>query len=106
MSDKYLKFSDYLINTLQDKNEAQEFLNTAISEYEADGDTQAFMLALRYLTEAKGGVTRLSEETKLNRQNLYKVLTGKTIPRIDTTISIIKGLGFHLTSQQSNNAIY
>ncbi len=99
MTRTYLKFKDYLVEKLQDSTEAQAFLDAAIYEYEEDGDAEALMLALRYLVEAQGGVPQLSEKTHLNKQNLYKILTGKTTPRFDTMISIIKGLGYHLVPQ-------
>lgn len=97
MTKKYIKFSDYLVEKLRDPIQASAFLDVAISEYEDDNDSAALMLALRYLVEAQGGIPKLSEKTKLNRQNLYKVLTGKTEPGLHTIMSIIKGLGFHLS---------
>lgn len=103
MTKQYQKFQDYLVEKLQDPEEAQSFLDAAIEAYEEDGDTEAFMLALRYLTEAKGGVGKLSEITNLNRQNLYKVLTGKTSPKLETTMSIMKGLGYHLRTEPIEN---
>jgi len=92
-------FDRYLVNKLQDHHEAKAHLELAISEYEKDGDTAAFMLMLRFIVEAQGGIPKLSKRAHLNRQNLYKVLTGKTPPRFDTMISIIKGLGYHLVPQ-------
>jgi probable addiction module antidote protein len=103
MTRKYQKFQDYLVEKLKEPIEAQTFLDAAILEYEEDGDTEAFMLSLRYLTEAKGGVSKLSEATKLNRQNLYKVLTGKTSPKLETTVSIMRGLGYHLKAEPISN---
>ena len=99
MTRTYLKFEDYLVDRLQDPHEAKAHLELAISEYEKDGDTAAFMLILRLIVEAQGGVPQFSIKTHLNKQNLYKVLTGKTVPRFDTMISIIKGLGYHLVPQ-------
>ncbi len=104
MTRQYQKFNDYLIERLKDPKEAQSFLDTSIDEYEEDHDVAALMLALRYITEAQGGIAKLSERTHLNRQNLYKILTGKTKPQLDTTLSIIKGLGFRLAVEQMNRA--
>jgi len=103
MSRKYLKFKDYLAEKLHDPVEAQAFLDAAIQEYEEDKDIEALLLALRYLAEAQGGVPRLSERTHLNRQNLYKILTGKTAPGFDTMISIIRGLGYHLATKNKKH---
>jgi probable addiction module antidote protein len=102
MKKQYLKFQDYLVDKLKNAKEAETFFNTAIQEYEEDGDVRAFMLALRYLTEAQGGITKLSEKAHLSRQNLYKVLTGKTAPRLDTALSIISALGMRLSVNVSD----
>jgi len=109
----YRKFNDYLIEKLHDPEEAMAFLTVSIEDYAEDHDTEALMLALRLIAEAQGGIHQLSLKAHLNRQNLYKILTGKTIPRFDTALSIINGLGFqislapidpskHLPAHQSN----
>lgn len=94
MAKKYQKFQDYLVEKLRSKKEAKAFLDAAILEFEEDGDIEAFLLALRYLAEANGGMSQLSEKSNLNRQNLYKILTGKTVPKFDTTLSIMNSLGY------------
>lgn len=94
MAKKYQKFQDYLVEKLRNKKEAKAFLDAAIMELEEDGDVEAFLLALRYLAEAKGGINQLSHKSHLNRQNLYKILTGKTVPKFDTTLSIMNSLGY------------
>jgi probable addiction module antidote protein len=94
MAKKYQKFQDYLVKKLRNKKEAQAFLDAAILEFGEDGDLGAFLLALRYLAEAKGGINQLSRKSHLNRQNLYKILTGKTVPKFDTTLSIMNSLGY------------
>lgn len=104
MTRPYRKFNDYLIEKLKDPKEAQSFLVASIIEYEEDHDVAVLMLALRYITEAQGGIAKLSARTHLNRQNLYKVLTGKTKPQLDTTLSIIKGLGFRLAVEPMSRA--
>jgi probable addiction module antidote protein len=88
------KFQDYLVEKLLSKKEAKAFLDVAMLEFEEDGDIEAFLLALRYLAEANGGISQLSGKSSLNRQNLYKILTGKTVPKFDTTLSIMNSLGY------------
>jgi len=94
---KYQKFNDYLVEKLHDQEEAKLFLDAAIEAYSEDGDTSALTLALRYLTEAQGGVSKLARKSKQDRKNLYKIFEGKTTPRLDTFNSIIGGLGYKLT---------
>ena len=95
--DEHMKFSDYLANNLSDENEAKAFLDAAILEYEEDHDSEAFMLAIRTLADAQGGISQLAIRTNLNRQNLYKILTGKTAPKFDTVDTILQALGFRLS---------
>ena len=87
-------FDQYMVDELHNLDEAKSFLEISISEYEKDGDTKSFLHALRLVAEAQGGITNLAEKSHLNKQNLYKILTGKTTPRFDTTLAIMKGLGF------------
>ena len=60
-----------LIESLRNPQEAEEYLNVALEEE----DPELFLLALRNVTEAQGGVARLAEKTKLNRESLYKMLS-------------------------------
>ncbi len=84
------------IDDLKDLEKSAVFLDVAIKKYESDADIEALMIALRHIIEAQGGVGVLAKRTKLNRQNLYKILTGKSSPGFGTAISIIRGLGLHL----------
>jgi probable addiction module antidote protein len=94
---KTKKFNDYLVKSLKDPKEASAYLNVALEEYKKDNDSEAFLLALRDVAEACGGLSSLSEKTKLNRQNLYKVLSSKGNPRLQTFGNILNGLGFQLS---------
>ena len=47
--------------TLHDPAEALSYLEVAIQEYEGDGDKEAFLLALRNVADAQGGIGALSE---------------------------------------------
>jgi len=94
---RHRDFKDYHIEKLRDSEEARVYLSVALEEYEKDGDTEAFLLALRDVTEAQGGIAKLAERTKLNRQNLYKALSDKGNPRLETVGAILHGLGFRLS---------
>ena len=94
---RYRTFNEYMINELKDPKEAKLFLELAMEEYEKDRDTAALMLTFRLIAEAQGGIAKLADKSHLNRQNLYKILTGKAVPRFDTTLSIMKGLGYRIS---------
>jgi probable addiction module antidote protein len=56
-----------------------------------DDDPAMFVTALGHVARHKG-IAKLAEETGLNRESLYKALSGKTQPKWDTVQRIIKAL--------------
>ena len=91
---KYRKFKDYHIEQLRDPEDARIYLSVALEEYEADGDLEAFLLAVSDVAEAQGGMSKLAERTSLTRQSLYKALSEKGNPQLHTMGAILHGLGF------------
>jgi len=90
-------YHDQLIASLHNRDEATTYLKVALEEYEEDGDTTAFLLALRNIAEAEGGMTVLAEKTRLNRQNLYRIMSGNGNPTFQTLYAILHALGFRLS---------
>ena len=88
------KFRDYLTEKLEDPAQAAIYLTVALDEYEADGNRDAFLLALRTVVEAYGGISELACCTGLNRQHLYRALSGKGNPTWATMDAILSALGF------------
>ena len=86
-----------LIESLSDKDEAIAYLKVALEEYEEDHDAEVFMIALRNVAEAYGGIGKLSEKTKLNREHLYRILSKRGNPRLITLDAVLRGLGFRLS---------
>ena len=108
---KTTKFNNYLIDSLKDPKEASAYLNVALEEYRKDNDAEFFLLALRDVAEARGGLGCLAQKTKLNRQNLYKTLSKEGNPQLITLGNILNGLGFHLsieptTKQPTHHTIH
>ncbi len=87
-------YQEWLINSLKNKKEAAAYLQVALEEYQNDGDSEAFLLALRHVAEAQGGIGKLSKKTHLNRESLYKTLSSKGNPKLQTLGILLKGLGF------------
>ena len=92
-------YHDELIESLRKPKEADLYLRIAMDEYHEDGDIEALLVALRNIAEAKGGMAQLAKKTRLNRQNLYHVLSKKGNPRLDTLELILRGLGYKLAIQ-------
>lgn len=94
---QFKKFEDTLQERLTDPEYAQVFLDVALEEYEKDGDIDAFLLALRDVAEAQGGIGKIAKQANLNRQNLYKALSKKGNPHLHTIGLVLHALGFRLS---------
>ena len=94
-------FEQDLVSHLKDIDTAIDFLNSAIEEKDRD----TFLLALRYVAEAQGGIGKLAKVTKMNRVNLYRILAKKGNPELHTLDQILHGLGLRLAvvKSQLNN---
>jgi len=82
---------DFLMQDLKDINRAAEYLTAAIEEGE-----DVFLLAVRDVVEAQGGIAALAKTTNLNRENLYDMLSDKGNPRLSSITSILDRLGFEV----------
>ncbi len=72
---------------LLDDSDIGEYLTNAFM----DDDPDLFIIALGHVARHKG-FANLAKETGLNRESLYKALSGKTKPRWDTVQRIIKAM--------------
>lgn len=85
-------FRDSLVKALRDPVEASEYLNAVLKE----GDAGLLLDALRDVAEAQGGLTKLSHKTKLNRANLYQMLSEHGNPRIHSVETVLKVFGLKI----------
>jgi probable addiction module antidote protein len=90
-------YRNFVKETMQDPNEASEYLKASLDEYEKDGNIEAFLIAIRTVADAQGGITELARKTELNRQSLYRTLSKNGNPRLKTLDIILNSLGFKLT---------
>ena len=86
------RYHDSLIRSLKDPAEAAEYLNAVLE----DGDSEMFLVALKNVAEARGGMVKLSHAAKLNRANLYRICSKAGNPEIHTLASILKNFGLRL----------
>ena len=95
---KSKKYQDWLIEKLRDHDEAVAYLNSALEEsLKGDEESQhLFLLAVRNVAEAQGGVSELAKKSHLGRESLYKTLSEKGNPKWHTLVSLIIALGLNL----------
>ncbi|MEI6208025.1 MAG: addiction module antidote protein [Desulfuromonadales bacterium] len=82
-----------LIEALKDPAEAAAYLNAALE----DGDKETFLLALRNIAEANGGMKAVADKAHLNRESLYRTLSSRGNPEIRTVLNLLHGMGLRLT---------
>jgi len=95
-------YKDSLKDCLRDPADAADYLNAALDE----GDAAAFLLALRDVADVQGGVGKLASDSQLNRESMYRMLSEKGNPRIDSLNAVLQALGLRLsvTTGDSNSA--
>ena len=64
-----------------------------------DGDARAVPIALRTVAQAVGGMGALADKTGLSRETLYRTLSERGNPRLDTLSAILAAFGLRLTVQ-------
>lgn len=84
------------VDALKDSDYATAVLSEAIQKLAESGDAQTFLLTLRKLTKAQGGMTALSKRIGINRQNLYRTFASTGNPKFRSLGAILKGLGYRL----------
>ncbi len=92
------KYQDFLLEELKDHDEAVAYLNAALEEsLKGDEDSQhLFLLALRNMAEAQGGIGNLAKKAHVGRESLYKTLSEKGNPKWHTLVSLVAALGLNL----------
>jgi probable addiction module antidote protein len=90
---KQRRDEDVLDEDLKDPAEAPGYLNACLE----DGDPEVFLLALRDVARAQGGVAKLAEATDLNRAHLCRMLSENGNPELRSLEVLLDALGFRLT---------
>ena len=86
-------YKEHLLQQLQNRKEAAAYLNAALH----DEDPHVFLLALRDIAEAQGGMSWLADEADLNRESLYRTLSLRGNPRFFNLLSVLDAVGLELS---------
>jgi probable addiction module antidote protein len=84
-------YKEHLLERLKDLDYATGYLTECLNDGEA-----AFLVGLRDVVEAQGGISTLSKKTELNREGLYDMLSEKGNPTLSSLSSILSTLGIEL----------
>lgn len=80
--------ADLLEDLRNDPEYAAEYLTAARSD-----SKEAFLVALRDVAEARKGMKKVAKEANVNRENLYRALSRRGNPRVETVDSVLEVLG-------------
>lgn len=93
-------YRDVLLESLTDPEEAREYLNAALE----DENPEVFLLALKDIVDANSSMTQLAQATNRNRESLYKTLSEKGNPQLNSIRSILSNLGFKLAIELNSTS--
>jgi len=90
------KGSDYL----KTQKDVVAYLNAALE----DGEPAVLLEALRNVAMAKGGMAALARAAGVSRESLYRTLSRRGNPKIDTIMELLRVLGLKLTVERRQAA--
>lgn len=90
------KTSDYL----RTQKDIVAYLNAALE----DGEPAILLEALRNVAQAKGGMGALAKSAGVSRESLYRTLSRRGNPKIDTIMELLRALGLKLTIERQKAA--
>ena len=61
-----------------------------------EGSQEEFLIALRHVTKAFGGIAKLAKKTGLNEPTLHRTLSAGGNPRLDTFVKICDAIGMQI----------
>ena len=85
-------YDETLKETLSDPEDAAAYLNAALEE----GDPAVFLLALKDVANIHGGVARVAQAAKLNRESMYRMLSENGNPTVNSLNALLHTLGLRL----------
>ncbi len=88
-------YRERLLESLRNPEEATHYLNARLE----DEDPRVFLMALRDVADAHGGIRAISRETELNRESLYRMLSKSGNPSLDSVAAVLHACGLRLAVQ-------
>src|SRR5438045_1626201 len=87
-------YSEDLLHRLKDPEFAAGYLSKCLEDDEA-----TFLVALRDVAEAHGGISQMARKTHLNREHLFRMLSKSGNPHLHSLRQLVGAIGLKLTLQ-------
>jgi probable addiction module antidote protein len=78
----------------EDRKFATEYLKAALEDTD---EPKVLLIALRRITEARGGFAKIARAAGIERESLHRALSIRGNPRLSTLMAITRAVGLKLT---------
>lgn len=78
----------------EDPEFASEYLKAALED---SSDPKVLLIALRRITEARGGFAKVAKAAGIERESLHRALSPRGNPRLSTLMAVVHAVGLKLT---------
>jgi probable addiction module antidote protein len=82
---------------------ADEYLQIAMEQADAEGGREALLSALRHVAEAQG-MALVAERAGIQRESLYRALSPKGNPTLKTLVAVLEAAGLKLAITRRDEA--
>jgi probable addiction module antidote protein len=72
-----------------------------LSESSCDEESKTFLVSLRHVVLANGGLSRVAKISGLNRESLYKALSLNGNPSLQTVRAVLAAVGIKITFEKA-----
>src|SRR5665213_1689470 len=90
-----ISHEDAVIRHLRDDPQfAAEYLKAALEDTD---EPKILLVALRRITQARGGFAKIARAAGIERESLHRALSTRGNPRLSTLVAVTKAIGLKLT---------
>lgn len=95
---------DAMIEMLRDDPDfAVPYLQAALEDIDEEGGQAGFLVALRHVIDAWGGIRPIAERTGLSRETLYRSLSATGNPTFKTINAVMAAAGVKMSGIQASH---
>ena len=89
----YGTWDTFIVEQLKEHGDVNGYLSAVMEEYRTYKNITIIQLALQYVVEAQGGISKLAKEIDIEPHLLSEVLDSTKAPNIDTLRIVLSALG-------------
>jgi probable addiction module antidote protein len=85
----------------EDPEFATEYLKAALEDTD---EPSVLLVALRRITQARGGFAKVAKAAGIERESLHRALSPRGNPRLSTLVAVMQAIGLKLTVETAHPA--